>query len=343
MPQGLDQVELIEHWTLVGEELERSRAKRGANGLAFALLWKFFLAHARFPRGRSELPDEAVGFVARQLQLPGSELGFYDWTGRTVERHRAEIRQLLGFRECTLADQDAAVDWLVEHVTVAEQRPDQVRIELLGWLRSERVEPPTPGRVDRVVRSAVDRGERRLIDRICLRLPAETRERLNSLVYGVPDDAQQGDGDGPDDERDLLGWVKTDPGRLSLNTMLDEIGKLEAIRALGLPADVLADVAPRTVSAWRVRAAVQSPSHFRDFAPPTRWVLLTALLIERQREITDTLVDLLISTVHAINARADRRVTEEMVASFQRVRNKNALLARVAEASLSDPDGALHR
>jgi len=26
-------------------------------------------------------------------------------------------------------------------------------IELLGWLRSERVEPPTPGRVDRVVRS----------------------------------------------------------------------------------------------------------------------------------------------------------------------------------------------
>jgi Domain of unknown function (DUF4158) len=219
VPQGLDQDELIEHWTLLGDELERSRAKRGAAGLGFALLWKFFLAHARFPRGRSELPDEAVRFIARQLQLPASELGFYDWTGRTVERHRAEIRQLLGFRECTLADQDAAVDWLVEQVTTADQRHDQVRVELLGWLRSERVEPPTPGRVDRVVRSAVDRGERRLIDRICLRLPAETRERLNGLFYGVPDDPEQGNGDGPDDERDLLGWVKTDPGRLSLNTM----------------------------------------------------------------------------------------------------------------------------
>jgi len=233
------------------------------------------------------------------------------------------------------------VDWLIEHVTVAEQRHDQVRIELLGWFRSERVEPPTPGRVDRVVRSAVDRGERRLIDRICLRLPAEIRERLNGLVYGVPDDPQQGNDDGPDGERDLLGWVKTDPGRLSLNTMLEEIGKLEAIRAVGLAVDVFADVAPRIVARWRVRAAVQSPSHFRDFAPPTRWVLLAALLIERQREITDTLVELLISTVHAINARADRRVTEEMVASFQRVRNKNALLARVAEASLGDPDGAV--
>ena len=44
-------------------------------------------------------------------------------------------------------------------------------------------------------------------------------------------------------------------------------------------------------------------------------MLLAALLVERQWEITDTLVELLISTVHAINARADRRVTEEMVAS----------------------------
>ena len=66
-----------------------------------------------------------------------------------------------------------------------------------------------------------------------------------------------------------------------------------------------------------------------------------ALLVERQREITDTLVELLISTVHAINARADRRVTEEMVASFLRVRNKNALLARISEASLNRPEGAV--
>jgi hypothetical protein len=69
--------------------------------------------------------------------------------------------------------------------------------------------------------------------------------------------------------------------------------------------------------------------------------LLSALLVEREREITDTLVELLISTVHTINARADRRVTEEMVASFKRVRNKNALLAKVAEASLKRPDGAV--
>jgi len=73
-------------------------------------------------------------------------------------------------------------------------------------------------------------------------------------------------------------------------------------------------VAPKVVTGWRARAAVLSPSHFRDAAPEVRWVLLAALLVERQWEITDTLVErqweitdtlveLLISTVHAINAR----------------------------------------
>ncbi|WP_374225940.1 DUF4158 domain-containing protein, partial [Pseudonocardia sp. KRD291] len=105
-----------------------------------------------------------------------------------MERHRAEVRALLGFRECSLTDQDAGVEWLIEHVTVAEQRPDQVRAELLGWMRGVRVEPPTAGRQDRMVRSALDRGERTLIDRVGVRLPAEARGRLDGLVFGVPDD-----------------------------------------------------------------------------------------------------------------------------------------------------------
>src|SRR6185312_6742929 len=39
----------------------------------------------RFPRGRSELADDAVEFVARQPGVPASELGFYEWSGHTFE------------------------------------------------------------------------------------------------------------------------------------------------------------------------------------------------------------------------------------------------------------------
>jgi len=35
------------------------------------------------------LPDEAAAYVARQVSVPASDLGFYEWDGRMVEYHRA--------------------------------------------------------------------------------------------------------------------------------------------------------------------------------------------------------------------------------------------------------------
>lgn len=55
-------------------------------------------------------------------------------------------------------------------------------------------------------------------------------------------------------------------------------------------------------SCWRARAMVESPSHLRDHPAPLRLTLLAALLHVRERELTDTLVELLISTVHRIGA-----------------------------------------
>ena len=61
----------------------------------------------------------------------------------------------------------------------------------------------------------------------------------------------------------MLASIKADPGNVSLATMLAEIDKLEAVRAIGLPATLFTDVGPKVVTAWRARAAVESPSHLR--------------------------------------------------------------------------------
>ena len=69
-------------------------------------------------------------------------------------------------------------------------------------------------------------------------------------------------------------------------------------------------------------------------------MLLAALLFQRQREITDTLVELLNSTVHRINARAEKKVTEAFVAEFTKVRGKAGLFGKIATASLGAPRAA---
>ncbi|GAA1155805.1 hypothetical protein GCM10009579_55710 [Streptomyces javensis] len=62
--------------------------------LGFAVLLKFYTQYGRFPRGRSELPGEAVEFVARQVQVFASELGLYEWMRQDVPRARGTVSRV---------------------------------------------------------------------------------------------------------------------------------------------------------------------------------------------------------------------------------------------------------
>jgi hypothetical protein len=138
----LELEELVEHFTLYPDEIRLLRNKSGATRLGFSLSLKFLLWKARFPRGRGELPDNMVEFVAGQVGVPAADIGLYDWDGRQVKRHRAEIRRVTGFRECSVADAENLTAWLAGHVCCKEQRADRVREELLGQCRWEKIEPP---------------------------------------------------------------------------------------------------------------------------------------------------------------------------------------------------------
>ncbi|MBT8227336.1 MAG: Tn3 family transposase [Dactylosporangium sp.] len=328
MARRLELDELVDQWTLLDGEQPPVAGKRGPTRLGFAVLLKFVTQFGRFPRGRSELPDEAVEFVARQVGVPAADLGFYEWVGRTAEYHRAQIRAHLGFRECSVADADKLTGWLAREVCQAEV----VRAELLGRCRTERIEPPSLARVDRILRSALFQGEQALTARVTGRLSQASVTAVEFLVD--PDDP-----DGPA----ALALIKSVPGSVSLESMLTEIRKLRAARAIGLPHDLFAEVAPKILAGWRTRAAVESPSHLRDHPPLLRQTLLAALVHTRLREITDALVELLIATVHHIGARADRRVTQELVNAFKRVTGEEHILATIAEVCLGRPDEAVRK
>jgi len=99
----LDEDELIGNWTLVGDELEQLSGRRGATKLGFALLLRFYAVHGRFPSGRSEIPDQAIAHVARLVDVPPADLGFYEWDSRTIKAHRADIRRaFIGWHSKTL-------------------------------------------------------------------------------------------------------------------------------------------------------------------------------------------------------------------------------------------------
>lgn len=246
-PVGMD--ELIEHWTVLDDERELVAGKRGGTRLGFALLLKHYTRHGRFPRGRAEFPDEVIAFVARQMKVSAAEFDSYPWTGSTIEYHRAQIRERLGFRVCSVQDAEKLTVWLAANVAHAERSADRVREELLKHCREEFIEPPTPDRVTRMVRSALHTAEETWFARIAARLAPEVRARVLALVAAAEDvETDQGGAEEVEDGESALALVKAMPGNVSLESMLREIRKLTAIRSIGLPSSLFADVAPKVLA-----------------------------------------------------------------------------------------------
>ncbi|MCW4356113.1 Tn3 family transposase [Hoyosella sp. YIM 151337] len=319
MRQDWSVEDLVASWTLIGEDWRLVGNKTGATRLAFAVMLKFFEIEARFPSQASEIPTDAVAYVAEQVKVDPTEFPNYRWAGRTIEYHRAQIRAVFGFREFTRADEDKLADWLSLEVCPVELRDEQLREALLVRCRVERIEPP--GRIERIIRSARAGFDQRFCSTTVDRLGEDCVARLEELA-GSP----------------LLAELKADPGQLGLETLLREIGKLDSVRSLQLPEGLFADASDKLVHAWRARAARSYPSDLKAAPRAIRLTLLAALCWVRSAEIIDALVDLLIGLVHRINARADRRVERELIDDLRRVRGKESILFRIAEAAVDHPD-----
>src|SRR6266436_4604952 len=114
-------VEAPKAWTLTPADAPLIAAKSRANRLSFALLLLFFRTHGRFPRTQDEIEPATVADVARQLDIGLTSAQTLAGSGRTVERHRADIRTLFGCREASVADGETLTAWLRDHA-VAETR-----------------------------------------------------------------------------------------------------------------------------------------------------------------------------------------------------------------------------
>jgi len=332
--------ELGEHWTVLPSDEPEVQTKRGAARLGFAVLLKYFQYEGRFPDRPQDIPPVIVAHLAQQVGVAADQWETYDWHRRTIKAHRAEIRSRLGFREPTVADGEALVAWLCASVLPTTPAGEHVLLAVYAHLRDLRIEPPTPDRLGRLVKSALHTFEQRLSEAVLQRLSLTTCTRLDALL--TPALEEENDSTPALFSVPLrvsLHELRADPGRATLENLFREITKLEQVRALGLPPDLFAEISPKVLQHYRQRAAVEAPDELRRHTRPLRMTLLAAFCAVRSRELTDTLVDLLSDLIHHIGARAERRVEQELLDDLKRVSGKTGILFRVAGATLTNPEG----
>ena len=173
MKRAWEPDELIVQWTLAPPELALLESKTAANRLSFALLLKYFQQEAQFPTDVQAIPPPVLHYLAQQTNVPTEAVQQWDWRGRTSERHRAQIRQLLGFRETTVADAMALGQWLEEQVLPQERAYQPVLAAAYQRCRALHLEPPRAERLERIVWSATHAYEEKFCAQILARLTAE--------------------------------------------------------------------------------------------------------------------------------------------------------------------------
>jgi Tn3 transposase DDE domain/Domain of unknown function (DUF4158) len=193
--------ELIDEWTLHPEDLDLLSTKTGPGRLGFAVLLMYFRHEGRFPRQKQEVPGAVVAYLAKQVAASPEDFLRYPWSGRTIEAHRAQIRKVDGFHVTSVADATQLAAWLCERVLASEHREEGLVEALLGECRARQLEPPSPDRLARLVRTAVHTFEQALYARTVGRLSPSAREALEALIAPPPaGSGLEGEGDGEDDD-----------------------------------------------------------------------------------------------------------------------------------------------
>jgi hypothetical protein len=318
--------ELGARWTLLPEDLALLTDLPDTGKLGLAAQLAYWRQKSRFPDDGADLAPAVVGHLAAQVGVGVDALDGYDWVGRTGRRHRRAILGHLAIVGFDDAAEAAFRRWLAEELLPREPGPAALEDEIASWFARGRVTRPGAYRLDRILRSACAAHDDAVLQRVADRLDAGTRGRLDALL------ADNGDGA-------AFARLVADPGRVGLESLLAEIDKLELLRRLALPPDLLRGIHPNQVKRFRRRATVEGAWELRRHPERIRRPLLAFYCVPREGEVVDGLVELLIQVTHRITVKAERRVVEELIEEAREVRGKAGILFKVAEAAVAGRTG----
>ncbi|GAX90446.1 DUF4158 domain-containing protein [Effusibacillus lacus] len=172
--------ELIEHFTILPNEMKLIENKTGETKIGFAVLLKFFQYEARFPTQKYEVPKAVIAYIAKQLFQDPSLYAQYDWTGRSITYHRTQIREYFGFREDTIQDAQDMIDWLCKNVLYHDHEFEHLQETVYRRFRELKIVPPSQDRIERLIRSAIHSYEEQFFQSTFQKLLESSLTKLDS-------------------------------------------------------------------------------------------------------------------------------------------------------------------
>jgi TnpA family transposase len=318
--------DLTGEWSLSFADIEFVNAKPLGSKLGLAVQLKFFAAHGYFVTTATEVPEDAISYLANQLGIGKADLGGYDFLGRSGRRHCAEILRHLDFRRMKRADRAALADWMATELCPGGTSVTAMREAVFLWCRDHRIFGPSAKEMERLVRSERQRFLETFLGSVANQLLPETVALMEASLA---------------EPEGSIGFhaIKGDPGAATLENMLSLADRLAFIKKLDLPRDMLTSAGKPWIDQIVRRVGGEKASEMRRHAP--RWQLgfYAVFLMVREAQIIDGMIDLLVETIHKVGVRSKRKVVAGIARDIEKVYGKERLLVNIAGAAIEVPEG----
>jgi hypothetical protein len=304
---------------------EANNFKHPARRLAYLVMANCLRQFGDIPEEKNGFPDEFIMDAANLLDISPKRWSDIDFGGRTFERIKNKVKADLGFRSPSMQDRKDVAAWVIDNNLQIGDTNDAAIVAIRAAFLKMKIIVPTDPVVEKMASSCIHSVEQGLFSKVERALSDDSISKIERLLDG---------------ECDLeIADIKQDPGRIGLETLQQEAKKLQLLKSIPLPTNILKLLPRPYLTRLKRRVASENTREIKRHPPATRYALMAVFTFVRSHEITDDLVDLLITIVHRIGARSERKVIKEFVKDFKRVRNKDGIFADILEASLENPEG----
>jgi len=264
-----DEAALLRHYTLADDDLEHIRLRRRPeNRIGFALQ----LCALRYPGrllGPGEIiPDAVLRFIAAQLGLNTDDLLRYAIREETRHEHLGALRKIYGYRMFSGRRARDLKVWLEGDAETARSSKDLARRFVEECRRTQTILPGI-SRVERLCTAALVAAERGIDARIAARLDADFRDRLDGLLTDMVD--------GQISRFVWLRRFEVGNNSADANRLLD---RLEFLRGLDLPSDLLTGIPPHRISRLRRQGERYFTDGLKDISSARRLAILAVCAVD---------------------------------------------------------------
>jgi hypothetical protein len=247
-------------------------------GFALQLCALRYLGFA--PDDLSTTPEEAVCYVAGQLDVSAAAIHAYGQRIKTRTTHLQQVQAYLSFRLATPLDFYALQIWLVARA-LEHDKPALLLQLACEKLRRDQIVRPGLTRLERLVATARQQAQTETFHRVTPLLTVERHTVLDGLLH--PD---------PATGRSVLQWLRHEATAPTATQLVETLKKVMFLLGLGVATWDLGGLNPNRVK-WLAQLGWKTPTqHLQRTEPVRRYPILVAFLHQALVHHTDVAVEL---------------------------------------------------